>query len=124
MQNISSHTVENVEIEVFVENVENEGNVENVEYQFFIVENVECHDIIKNLFDSSIVSSDAKIDRTIFPNFYFSLLFVHFLPDNPLELYTIYKFKKFKIFEKVRKQKNGKNRQNRKYTKIKLIKKP
>ena len=46
MQNISLHTVENVEIEVCLENVENEGNVENVEYQFFIVENVECHDII------------------------------------------------------------------------------
>ena len=60
-----THTVKNVEIEVFVENVENERNVENVEYQFFIVENVECHDIIKNLFDSSIVSSDAKIDRTL-----------------------------------------------------------
>ena len=46
MQNISSHTVENVEIEVCLENVENGESVENVEYQFFIVENVECHDII------------------------------------------------------------------------------
>ena len=46
-----------------VEHVENEGNVENVEYQFFIVENVECHDIIKNLFDSSIVNSDTIINK-------------------------------------------------------------
>ena len=63
MQNISSQTIENVEIEVCLENVENEGNVENVEYQFFIVENVECHDIIKNLFDSSIVNSDTIINK-------------------------------------------------------------
>ena len=29
----------------------------------FIVENVECHDIIKNLFDNSIVSSDTIINK-------------------------------------------------------------
>ncbi len=63
MQNISSQTVENVEIEVCLENVENGESVENVEYQFFIVENVECHDIIKNLFDSSIVNSDTIINK-------------------------------------------------------------
>ena len=29
----------------------------------FIVENVECDDIIKNLFDNSIVSSDTIINK-------------------------------------------------------------